>query len=183
MLCGQKCDRRNSVWSLVSSLRLLSVPLDPRSLLALTTLVPAFLDSSKHGPYARYCSSRWGQGTRFREASFSDRDMDHDTRQGFTSETLQYICVYHCMYSIHLSLLLWGYMRIEQRKEHGWSPSVIWHFSWFLSPWISSALALAGHSLLVGVCQGCRFRKKEVIINTMELIQWTLLHKTQGLII
>ena len=44
------------LWSL--SLRLLSVPLDPRSVLALTTLVPAFLDSSKHGPYARYCSSR-----------------------------------------------------------------------------------------------------------------------------
>ena len=40
-----------SARSSVSSLRSSSVQLDPRSLLGLTTLVPAFLDSSKRGSY------------------------------------------------------------------------------------------------------------------------------------
>jgi len=47
---------RISAWSLVSSLRSSSLHLNRWSLLALTTLEPAFLDSSKLGPNACYCS-------------------------------------------------------------------------------------------------------------------------------
>ena len=50
-----------SVQSSVSSLQSLSVHLDPRSLVGLTTLVAAFLNSSKRGSYAWYCS--WSPGT------------------------------------------------------------------------------------------------------------------------
>ena len=47
--------------SSVSSLQSLSVHLDSRSLLGLTTWVAAFVNSSKRGSYAWYCS--WSPGT------------------------------------------------------------------------------------------------------------------------
>ena len=47
--------------SSVSLLRSLSVHLDPQSLVGLTTLVKVFLNSSKCGSYAWYCS--WSLGT------------------------------------------------------------------------------------------------------------------------
>ena len=50
-----------SARSSVSSLQSLSVHLDPRSLVGLITLVAAFLNSSKRGSYAWYCS--WSLGT------------------------------------------------------------------------------------------------------------------------
>ena len=51
-----------SAQSSVSSLQSSSVQLDPRSLLGLTTLVAVFLDSSKRGSYAWYCSWSTRQG-------------------------------------------------------------------------------------------------------------------------
>ena len=63
-----------STQSSVSSLRSLSVHLDPRSPLGLTTLVAAFLDSSKHASYAWYCS--WSPGSKS-----SDRDMIPDKEE------------------------------------------------------------------------------------------------------
>ena len=57
-----------SAQSSVSLLQSLSVHLDPRSLLGLTTLVTAFLNSSKRGSYVWYCS--WSPGT-----PSSDRDV------------------------------------------------------------------------------------------------------------
>ena len=57
-----------SAQSSVSSLWSLSVHLDPRSLLGLTNLVAAFLNSSKHGSYAWYCS--WSP-----ETPSSDHDI------------------------------------------------------------------------------------------------------------
>ena len=50
-----------SVRSSVSSLRSLSAHFDPRSLVSLTTSVAAFLNRSKRGSYAWYCS--WSPGT------------------------------------------------------------------------------------------------------------------------
>ena len=57
-----------SASSSVSLLWSLSVHLYPRSLLGLTTLVKVFLNSSKCGSYAWYCS--WSLGT-----MGSDRDI------------------------------------------------------------------------------------------------------------
>ena len=50
--CGQNVMGEISVRSLVFSLQSSPVHLDPRSLLGLTTLVAAFLNSSKCGSYA-----------------------------------------------------------------------------------------------------------------------------------
>ena len=63
-----------SARSSVSSLWSLSVHLDPPSLLGLITLVAAFLNSSKCGSYAWYCSLSLGTMS-------SDHDIMHDTRQ------------------------------------------------------------------------------------------------------
>ena len=61
--------------SSVSSLWSLSVHLDPRSLLGLTTLVAPFLNSSEPGSYMHgTVACLWGPS--------SDRDNHHDTRQG-----------------------------------------------------------------------------------------------------
>ena len=63
-LCGQTwmCLMAEiSARSSVSSLRSLSVHLNPWLFLGLTTLVAAFLNSSKRGSYAWYCS--WSPGT------------------------------------------------------------------------------------------------------------------------
>ena len=57
-----------SAQSSVSLLWSLSVHLNPRSLLGLTTLVAAFLNNRKRGSYAWYCS--WSPGT-----TSSDRDI------------------------------------------------------------------------------------------------------------
>ena len=59
-LCGQKCDGTDYSARSCLFTSSLSVYLDPRSLLGLTTLVAAFLNSSNHDPYAWYCSQSPG---------------------------------------------------------------------------------------------------------------------------
>ena len=62
--------------SSVSSFQSLSVHLDPQSLVGLTTLVTAFLNSSKRGSYAWYCS--WSLGTHSSDSDIMRPDKEEN---------------------------------------------------------------------------------------------------------
>ena len=69
------CDGKSQCLILsLSSLRTSSVYLDPQSLLGLTTLIAAFLNSSKHDHHMHGTVANL-RGPRVREAPFSDRDF------------------------------------------------------------------------------------------------------------